>query len=429
MRALAVLLLLLAGSVAADEDRHVFITGVDTSLVQTSTPLTSWTEGGVGKLRYDEDHDGLRLSRAFFDYRGRLTSTLNVRATLNYNPDIDGELDFTEAYLEFRPVPRSDWRWRAKLGAFYPQISMENVDVAWSTPYTLSSSTINSWIAEELRTIGLEWSVQRDGFAPGSPHHFGAEAAIFFANDPTGAYVAWKGWSVHDRQTGLRGKLPLPPLPLIQPGGPAPTQDPHVEPFREIDHKAGFYVGGNYRYRERFRINMLHYDNHADPEAESGGQYAWATWFNHLGVQFALPGDIGLIGQWVDGRTQMGPDVGPTRLIDAYFDAWSTLATKALGRHRVSLRYDDFNLGQYDTTWFDNQLEHGDAWTVAWLYQHSPALRFGLEYVQIYTDRLAWMYYPDSEAATCGPGGIEPCDMTEKQLQLTLRWLFSNQSL
>ncbi|MEE8280861.1 MAG: hypothetical protein V3R50_00650, partial [Gammaproteobacteria bacterium] len=68
-------------------------------------------------------------------------------------------------------------------------------------------------------------------------------------------------------------------------------------------------------------------------------------------------------------------------------------------------------------------------WTVAWLYQHSPALRFGLEYVQIYTDRLAWMYYPDSEAATCGPGGIEPCDMTEKQLQLTLRWLFSNQSL
>ena len=174
---------------------------------------------------------------------------------------------------------------------------------------------------------------------------------------------------------------------------------------------------------------MLHYDNHADPEAESDGQYAWATWFNHLGVQFALPGDIGLIGQWVDGRTQMGPDVGPTRLIDAYFDAWSTLATKALGRHRVSLRYDDFNLGQYDTTWFDNQLEHGDAWTVAWLYQHSPALRFGLEYVQIYTDRLAWMYYPDSEAATCGPGGIEPCDMTEKQLQLTLRWLFSNQSL
>jgi hypothetical protein len=47
----------------------------------------------------------------------------------------------------------------------------------------------------------------------------------------------------------------------------------------------------------------------------------------------------------------------------------------------------------------------------------------------VYSFRLAWMYYPDSEAATCGSGGIEPCDMTEKQLQLTLRWLFSNQSL
>jgi hypothetical protein len=303
---------------------------------------------------------------------------------------------------------------------------MENVDVGWTTPYTLSSSTINSWIAEELRTVGFEVSVKRDGFAPGSPHHFGADAAVFYDNDPTGAYIAWKGWSVHDRQTGVfNGELPLAPLPAIQPGGPIATQAPYVEPFLEIDHNPGFYVGANYRYGEKFNLKLMHYDNHANPTANHGGQYAWRTWFDHVGLQVALPWDVGLIGQWIDGSTQMGPYAGPARLVDAYFDAWTVLLTRAAGRHRFSVRYDDFNLGQYDTTPSDNQLEWGDAWTLAWLYRYSPSLKFGIEYVNIYTDKRAWMYYPQSRDAVCDPGGAEPCDQTEQQIQLTVRWMFS----
>ena len=36
----------------------------------------SWIEGGYGKLRYDDD--GLVLHRAYLDYSGRLTDTLNA---------------------------------------------------------------------------------------------------------------------------------------------------------------------------------------------------------------------------------------------------------------------------------------------------------------------------------------------------------------
>ena len=34
--------------------------------------LPSWLYSGNGKLRYDDDHQGLRVSRAFLDYRGRI---------------------------------------------------------------------------------------------------------------------------------------------------------------------------------------------------------------------------------------------------------------------------------------------------------------------------------------------------------------------
>ena len=46
--------------------------------------------------------------------------------------------------------------WSVKAGAFFPTISLENDDLGWTSPYTLTPSAINSWIGEELRTIGSE---------------------------------------------------------------------------------------------------------------------------------------------------------------------------------------------------------------------------------------------------------------------------------
>ncbi len=45
------------------------------------------------------------------------------------------------------------------VGAFYAPISLENRTVGWDSLYSISSSAINTWLGEELRTIGLETSL------------------------------------------------------------------------------------------------------------------------------------------------------------------------------------------------------------------------------------------------------------------------------
>ena len=52
---------------------HDAIFGIEAGYLKTSGH-PSWTEGFVGKLRYQDD--GVVLNRAFLDYKGRLTDTL-----------------------------------------------------------------------------------------------------------------------------------------------------------------------------------------------------------------------------------------------------------------------------------------------------------------------------------------------------------------
>jgi len=212
----AIFLALAVGTASAAEapDRYRLRTGIDVSYIDASG-YTSWTEGSVGKLRYDDSNEGLMISRAFADYEFQVVDTLKIHAVVQaYDDDIGSALDFTEAYVEWRPVPRSENRYRLKVGAFYPRISLENVAAGWSSPYTISSSAINTWVAEELRTIGAEMSVSRRPAIFGGAHTISLQGAIFYGNDPAGSLLAWKGWSVHDRQSRFGDELPLPPLPI-----------------------------------------------------------------------------------------------------------------------------------------------------------------------------------------------------------------------
>ena len=65
--------LLLAQLARADE----FDLSVDLRAVSTDATATRLT-GGLGKLRYDEQHDGLRLGYVRLGYRGDVTQTLRV---------------------------------------------------------------------------------------------------------------------------------------------------------------------------------------------------------------------------------------------------------------------------------------------------------------------------------------------------------------
>ena len=388
---------------------HRVSIGVDAGHVAV-TGYPSWTEGSVGKLRYGDD--GFSINRAFADYHGRWTDTLDLHVVLEaYNDDIGSAIDATQAFLEWRPLAKSARRYRVKLGAFYPQISLENVAAAWSSPYTQSSSAINTWIAEEIRLLGAELSLDWRPASLGGLHVFAMDAAAFWGNDPAGSLLAWKGWSVHDRQTRFGDHLPLPPLPQIQPGMLFEDQDPYVAPFREIDGRAGYHVSGQWRYGEKLLLRLGHYDNRADPTIIENGQYAWYTEFAHLGLQATLPGDIGLVAQWMSGSTQMGPVMyaNGAHSVDVEYASYFGLLSKQLGRHRLSFRYDNFDVAQNDQTFEDNNAEAGHALTLSYQLGLSEKLSLAAEGVRIRTHHCGWVYY-----------GLEPGN-TETQWQVSLR--------
>jgi len=395
-------------------NRYRQSTGIDVSYIDVSG-YTSWTEGFVGKLLYDDNNEGLKISQAFADVNFQLTDTLKAHAVVEaYDDDIGSIVGFTEAYVEWRPVPRSKNRYRLKVGAFYPRMSLENVSAGWNSPYTMSFSTINTWIAEELRTVGAELSASRRPEMFGGAHTFSLQGAVFVANDPAGSLLAWKGWSAHNRQSRFGDKLPLAPLPLIQPGEMFEEQDPYVAPFREIDGRAGYYVGGEWRFNQQLLIRAMHYDNRADPTAFEDGQYAWATKFEHIGAQVALPGDWDLLFQWMTGSTVAGPVMNGAHVVDTEFDSKYLMLTRAFDRHRLSVRHDIFEVTQNDDTDEDSNTEDGFVWTLAYFYEFSDKVSLGAESLSIKTHRCGWEYYNIDQTRT------------EKQFQLSLRLRFGN---
>lgn len=402
-----------SASASADDapSPHRFNAGADLSFV-SANGYDSWTEGSVGKLRYSNG-DSILLSRAFVDSSIKLTETVDVNLALEaYTDDLGSFIGATEAFLEWRPVPRSANKYRFKFGAFYPRVSLENVAPGWSSPYTISSSAINTWVAEELRVFGTELSISR---RLNSSHTLSLQGAVFVNNDPAGSLLAWKGWSVHDRQTRFNDKLPLPPLPQIQPGRMFAAQDPYVAPFREVDDRAGYYLNGEWQFSKALLFRAMHYDNRADPTKIRNGQYAWTTRFNHAGLQATIPGEFGLIAQWMDGTTVMGPVINGAHAVDAEYQSYYLLLTRAIGRHRLTARYDNFDVSQNDRIPEDNNPEKGHAWTLSYRIDYSQYLEMAAEWMSIKTHRCAHAYY-----------GLSP-DVTETQFQLTARLKFGNQ--
>lgn len=413
-RALVVILALPGpGIVCAQEpSRTDSSIGADIALIHASG-YPSFLEYSAGKLRFDQDSDGLTPSRAWFDYNYRLLETVTASVVGEaYDDDIGSTIDLTEAYLEWRPLSATPTRYRVKLGAFYPRISLENVERGWSSPYTITPSAINTWIGEEFRAFGTEASVVRRPQALGGRHTFSLFGSVFMMNDPAGTLLSWKGWSLHDRQTRFGDEVPLPPVPQIQPGMRFRLQDPFLAPFKEIDNSVGYYAGGDWLVDRRFMLRIVHYDNHADPVSYEDGQFGWHTEFTSLGLQLTLPADVGLIAQWIDGFTVWGRKFGDTRAVDADFRSHFAMLTRRFDRHRLSLRHDRFIVDDNDGFPLDDNSEAGEAWVLAYQFEWRPYLALAGEWLEVTSRRPAWDYF-----------GFEEKN-TETQIQLMLRLRF-----
>jgi hypothetical protein len=392
------------GAAAADFAPFELTTSVDLRAVAVDSPLTSFTEGGMGLLRFDEAHDGLRLGRVVIEGRGPLLETVHAQFVASATGDADkNAIDLTEAFLEWRPYPRSAWRWRSRIGAYYPAVSLENRGIGWQSSYTISSSAINTWIGEELRAIGVESTLVHVGADSQRPFDIGVTVGAYGWNDPAGVLIYERGWAIHDRQTALFGHLPRP--------FPEGSND-RIEFFHEIDGRAGYYVGADMRWNDRHVLRALHYDNRGDPDAENGEDYAWLTRFDSLGARLEPTSWGTFVVQWMKGDTAAYPSEDGRGGAIANFRSWFTLASVKADRHRYSMRYEEMSV---DTVrgeqWFDSD-QTAHAWTVAYMYDRDVHWQLGVEALRI-SGRVAQRSYYSL------PPGAD-----ERQMQLTLRYQF-----
>lgn len=388
-------LAVLAADVGAAEigDRHTLDWRLDLNYASETTKLGAWPDGGAGKLRFGDGDDGFGDQRATVVYRGRITNTVWAHAVAQASEG-SPRLGATEAYLDWRPVPRSMSEFRVRAGAFYPPFSLENGGPAWTSPFTTSFSAINAWLGEEIRPIGAEIRVNRSLGRAGSPHELSFFAAGFYGNDPAGTLLFWRGFALHDRQTRLNERLALPALAVRDSGGNIVSyEERRLDPIAEIDHEPGFYAGIEWRLRRRIHAQIARYDNRADPERFHNGQWAWDTRFWHFAAQAELGHDFGIVTQWLRGNTGWliattddGMRTPATRYVDDAFDSSFLMLTKRLGRHRLSLRRDRFAFRRPDGL----NIDSGDATTLAYAYNARPDLTLAAEWLRIESSRDLW---------------------------------------
>src|SRR6202012_3136616 len=165
---------------------------------------------GLGKFRYGGNEGNFRFAEAVAQGTATLDNFSAV-GVVRAEPEQRAGLDLLEAYISYHPSSAGDVSWFGKLGPFFPTISLENDDIGWTSPYTLTPSAINTWIGEELRTIGGE------GLLHWRTPDFGTltlTGAVFCCNDPAGVLMADRGWAMDDRPTGLFERVRLPDATL-----------------------------------------------------------------------------------------------------------------------------------------------------------------------------------------------------------------------
>jgi hypothetical protein len=361
---------------AVDVGPYEITVQLDMRWVDIESPYTSFTNGGLGQLRFDEAHDGLRLGRAMVDFTGPLTETIRANLTLNATGDHDAyPIDATEAFLEWRPYPQNNLRWRTRVGAFYAPISLENRSVGWQSPYSISTSAINSWIGEETRTIGIEQSLTLINLDSHRDYEVGLVAGLYGWNDPMGILIFQRGWALHDRQTGLFGGLPRP--------FSYSEYDQRIEFFREYDHRVGYYAGGEYKYRDQLVAQVLHYDNRGDTAVTAGKESTWLSRFDAIGLRYELPTHTTFITQALRGDTGVGPsDDGRGMLI---LDYWSyfALLSQQFEKHRVTARYDRLYSESTRGAYIFDSKQTAIAWTFAYMWDIDRHWQLAAEALQI----------------------------------------------
>jgi hypothetical protein len=384
----ALVLLAMAPSPGWAGDRFGFNLVLDGRVITTPVS-TSFLDSGLGKTRYGHEPRAVQLKLAQAAFLGRFEVrpdlTLRVHANADAEHNFERRLDVVEALVRYVPALTDTVSLDVRAGLFFPTVSLENTDAAWLSPYTTTFSAINSWVGEEVRTLGVE---------AGPSFRIGEAEARFFgawhrANDPTGTLLAWRGFALHDRVSGSGDRLPLPALKSFEAQNLFPEQPLHVQPIREVDHKWTWSSGLSVSHA-KYRLKALYQPQTANPASFDGEQYAWRTGYWSVGCARAF-GPVEVLLQGLDGQTRMGLVATRENAVIANFQAAYALISWSApdgGKHRTTVRYDAFRVRDRDEfTALDANDESGAAWTFAYIFTPAARHRIAAELVTITSTR------------------------------------------
>jgi hypothetical protein len=231
----------------------------------------------------DEGDHASGQVQAGIDWRPSMTFGGHVHLLARTNEDGSrrGRAGVVEAWLD-QNLERGDHRLRFMEGAFFLPGSRENVDALWESPYTISSSALNSWMGEELRPIGVDaaYTFRR---------RWTVAATAYRGNDTFGSLPAVRGWALHDRWTLLGEHVPV-------------DDEYFTSVSAENDGRIGWAARGRWN-TDRLTVQVMRIDNRADA-LEYGDLVNWLTRFDIASVD-VTQGDWTFVAEGGHGFTDV----------------------------------------------------------------------------------------------------------------------------
>jgi len=257
-----------------------------------------------------------------------------------------GRIGVVEAYLE-QAAGGGNNRIHVMEGAFFLPTSHENIDSLWETPYTITSSALNSWLGEELRPVGVDLSYAHRTRTAGT---FTGGGTVFTGNDTFGALVIDRGWALRDHWALLGEHIPV-------------NATFFTSVSAETDHRLGWSARGRWN-NDYGTVQITRIDNRADAR-RYGELFNWATRFNIAGADYTW-NDWTVVAETGWGTTAIQGARGrfsfPMRT--SYL-----LLSRRISSLRASVRADQYQIGT----------RHGHAVTAALFWERRDRLRPGIE--------------------------------------------------
>jgi hypothetical protein len=350
---LSVLLISIMPFVSAAFAWEAGVDGYVEAKASTSNTEKSWIEGGSGALGVG---DGLFTeARLGFNLRAtdRLSGRLEILARSQSADDLGRRAGLLQAFVDYGDLDLDAFRLRA--GQSFSGSSVENVESFWQTPFGISFSTLNSWIGEEFRPIGLDLT-----------HRFTIEQTsldlggqIFVGNDTGPAMLAWRGFANHQRLSVLGETLPI--LPLRSLSGPFSAQrDQGTQSFGlDLDGRPGYLLHARIKPATNGNLKLLLVDNRGDRLLHDGDEYAWRTRFGVLSGSYQPTSAWTILGEWMHGNTRMG--FPPGGFVDFDFNASYLTLSYSDEAWTHALRLESFHINEQDRSPAERNTQNGNA--------------------------------------------------------------------